>query len=273
MDTKPKHSHNPYHRESSQNKRREEILQLQKSRSKRLIDIGRGLLLEHEENIDRGKNEHKQKENWKEENIMLYEPLQELPHDFLKGAWFIIPIKFNPIRCIVTSHKAITIVRNEEGIIIDKFPSLLPNGSRRAPGGRGPNSFSILDCIFDTDRQTFYVLDMVCWKGQYYTDCPTSFRFYWIKDKLSDVGGIDMVSSSNYFKFEPFAYSIVDKATVNTIVSNVMCNILYLLIHSESFYQTGYNALACSTSPEILSALFEKSCGEDCIGAGDYSFQ
>ncbi|CAA6659924.1 unnamed protein product [Spirodela intermedia] len=54
---------------------------------------------------------------------------------------------------------------------------------------RGPVSrISILDCIFHEPDQTYYVIDMVCWRGYSLYDCSAEFRFFWLNSKLIETG-------------------------------------------------------------------------------------
>ena len=70
----------------------------------------------------------------------------------------------------------------KSGHCVNKFPSLLPGGSRKTgikATGRGVPlklkelitifvlavDYSILDCIYHEQSRTFYVLDVMCWRG------------------------------------------------------------------------------------------------------------
>jgi snurportin-1 len=68
-------------------------------------------------------------------------------------------------RCLVVSAKGNTVARLQDGEILHKFRSQLPNGS--ASSGYS-NDYSILDCVFHEEDQTFYVLDMMCWKVRWF---------------------------------------------------------------------------------------------------------
>ncbi|WVZ73214.1 hypothetical protein U9M48_021554 [Paspalum notatum var. saurae] len=72
-------------------------------------------------------------------------------------------------------------VRN--GSILHRFPSDLPNGSKRDISGPA-SSYSILDCIFHETDETYYIIDMICWRGYSLYDCTAEFRFFWVNSKL-----------------------------------------------------------------------------------------
>ena len=88
-------------------------------------------------------------------------------------------------RCLVISSQQLTISRHRNGSILHKFPSVLPNGSRASRAGSG-DDFCILDCIFHESDSTYYVIDMMCWKGYALYDCSAEFRLFWVQSKLAE---------------------------------------------------------------------------------------
>ncbi|KAG7265341.1 hypothetical protein CRUP_014377 [Coryphaenoides rupestris] len=55
-----------------------------------------------------------------------------------------------------------TAAYTKSGYCVNRFPSLLPD-------------YTILDCIYSEMDRTFYILDVMCWRGHPVYDCP--FRF------------------------------------------------------------------------------------------------
>ncbi|KAJ6970759.1 snurportin-1 [Populus alba x Populus x berolinensis] len=53
-------------------------------------------------------------------------------------------------------------------------------------------------CILD---QTYYVIDMVCWRGYSLYDCAAEFRFFWLNSKLGETGACDPPSFYHKYKF------------------------------------------------------------------------
>ena len=88
-------------------------------------------------------------------------------------------------RCLVISSQQMTISRHRNGSILHRFPSVLPNGSRASMAGSG-DDFCILDCIFHEPNSTYYILDMMCWKGYALYDCSAEFRLFWVQGKLAE---------------------------------------------------------------------------------------
>ncbi|CAK4682995.1 unnamed protein product [Aphanomyces euteiches] len=116
--------------------------------------------------------------------------------------WFVLP-RPDGKRCLVISSNGSTIARTTSGSVLKKFPSALPCGSRKTNAGQ--DGYCVLDCIFHEEDSTFYVLDVMCWKGYLLYDCTAEFRFYWLHEKLSETT-VNTVSSANPCRFEPIPY-------------------------------------------------------------------
>eukprot|EP00944_MAST-04C_sp_MAST-4C-sp1_P006883 g6883.t1 len=122
-----------------------------------------------------------------------------------EAGWYVIP-RVEGRRCLVISSHGRTVSRDKNGMVIHHFLSRLPNGGEDghrqslAIHGNG-NDFSIFDCIYNDDTQAYYVLDVMCWKGQSFYGCTASFRFYWAQSKFGEVGisqfQLDLSSRAN----------------------------------------------------------------------------
>lgn len=88
-------------------------------------------------------------------------------------------------RCLVISSQQMTISRHRNGSVLHRFTSILPNGSRASIAGSG-DDFCILDCIFHEADSTYYIIDMMCWKGYALYDCSAEFRLFWVQSKLAE---------------------------------------------------------------------------------------
>lgn len=51
--------------------------------------------------------------------------------------------------------------------------------------------------------QTYYVIDMVCWRGYSLYDCTAEFRFFWLNSKLEESGACAPPSRFHKFRFSP----------------------------------------------------------------------
>ncbi|KAG8053727.1 hypothetical protein GUJ93_ZPchr0001g33115 [Zizania palustris] len=126
-----------------------------------------------------------------------------------------------------------TISRVRNGSILHRFPSALPNGSKRDISGPA-SSYSILDCIFHEvlpvpaarsflyllsfwsvhnaimvspyllvlqPDETYYIIDMICWRGYSLYDCTAEFRFFWVNSKLMETTASDPPSTYHRYRF------------------------------------------------------------------------
>jgi hypothetical protein len=77
-------------------------------------------------------------------------------------------------RCLVVSSNGMTISRARNGSILHRFPSALPNGSKRDISGPA-SSYSILDCIFhEVPKPICFPLHLVCQLVDFFM--PLAFR-------------------------------------------------------------------------------------------------
>ncbi|XP_066199023.1 snurportin-1 isoform X2 [Saccopteryx leptura] len=97
------------------------------------------------------------------------------------------------------STQGSTSAYTKSGYCVNRFSSLLPGGNRRYP--TTAKDYTILDCIYSEAKQTYYVLDVMCWRGHPFYDCQTDFRFYWMRSKLPEEEGLGENTRLNPFKF------------------------------------------------------------------------
>jgi len=121
------------------------------------------------------------------DQLMLAEALHEVPSD-CSDAWVAVPLPEHGIRCLVTAANGSTVARRANGHVISRFSSALPNGGAPAASqhGKAKHAFCILDCILHEASATFWVRDVMCWKGYLLYDCDTDFRFFWRDTKLAE---------------------------------------------------------------------------------------
>uniref|UniRef100_A0A7N0UY15 Snurportin-1 n=1 Tax=Kalanchoe fedtschenkoi TaxID=63787 RepID=A0A7N0UY15_KALFE len=148
--------------------------------------------------------------NWFAKQFMLPEWMIDVP-DRLNHDW-----KARPAgkRCIVVSSKGTTVSRLRNGAVLHHFPSALPSGSRKKTVPDPAQSFSVLDCIFHEQDQTYYVIDMVCWRGYSLYDCSAEFRFFWLNSKLAETGALPYVKDGLIFYNKHVLYQTGDTPLV-----------------------------------------------------------
>eukprot|EP00854_Cymbomonas_tetramitiformis_P028018 gene28018-34651_t len=131
--------------------------------------------------------------------------------------WYVVPHPEGE-RCLVISSRGGTVSRRRNGSIVHRFPSALPNGSRAT--GANSDSYCILDCVFHKTDQTYYVLDIMCWKGHAVYDCTAEFRLFWVQCKLQETDAGCPPAAQHRYRFCPLpAYA------TRSLPGNVVCRI------------------------------------------------
>ncbi|RUS23043.1 hypothetical protein BC937DRAFT_92998 [Endogone sp. FLAS-F59071] len=233
--------------------------------------------------------EKRKKKNPYANQVMYAEWMAEVPSDLDKN-WCAVVCPVGK-RCLVTSAngsvlfsiilslgKTVARLRNANSLVKSAFPagrifntfsSVLPAGSQNYRGNRSTD-YCILDCIFDPVQLTYYVLDMMCWKGHPVYDCETEFRFYWLQTKLAELD--HPTASNSFYKFRPlFAFEAHRDQLRSLIVNPGQCGypirpdgILFYNRHTQ--YVIGITPLVCWVSmdkaAEILMLGEVESGGE-----------
>ncbi|CAL1405746.1 unnamed protein product [Linum trigynum] len=178
--------------------------------------------------------------NWFARQLMLPEWMIDIP-DNLSQDWYVFARPAGK-RCFVVASNGTTVSRQRNGSILHCFPSALPNGAKtREPSGPA-HSYSILDCIFHEGDQTYYVIDMVCWGGCSYYDCPADFRFYWLNSKLEESGASGPPSYYHKYRFSAVTHEKGLPAAYTDATPYVKDGLLFYNKHAH--YQSGNTPLA-----------------------------
>ncbi|XP_042502323.1 snurportin-1 isoform X2 [Macadamia integrifolia] len=138
---------------------------------------------------------------WFARQLMLPEWMVDVPPR-LNSDWYVFARPAGK-RCLLVSSNGTTVSRLRNGSILHHFPSALPNGARTKDISGPAHSFSILDCIFHEPDQTYYVIDMLCWRGYSLYDCSAEFRFFWLNSKLAETGACNPPSQYHRYRFTP----------------------------------------------------------------------
>ncbi|XP_062998964.1 snurportin-1 isoform X2 [Elgaria multicarinata webbii] len=125
--------------------------------------------------------------------LMLSEWLIDVPPD-LEPEWLLVVCPTGK-RALIVASKGSTAAYTKSGFCVNRFPSLLPGGNRR--NSTTGKDYTILDCIFSEAQQTYYILDVMCWRGHPVYDCQTDFRFYWLHSKMQEEGSLGEKSRLN----------------------------------------------------------------------------
>ncbi|GAN10149.1 snurportin-1-like [Mucor ambiguus] len=195
----------------------------------------------------KNKNKQKKKKNIHANQIMYSETMESVPQDLLTD--WVLMICPKGKRCMVTSGSGETIARSRAGNILARFQSRLPNGSRT----NRTSDFCILDCIYDAVHWTFYVLDIMCWRGYPIFDCDTNFRHFWLQTKLES-NELDRADGHNqFYKFIPLKPVLTTETQQviqdpeQYIKSQDLCYDIdgLLFYHRQAHYRGGSTPLVC----------------------------
>uniref|UniRef100_A0AAQ4PCH5 Snurportin-1 n=1 Tax=Gasterosteus aculeatus aculeatus TaxID=481459 RepID=A0AAQ4PCH5_GASAC len=125
--------------------------------------------------------------------IMLSEWLVDVPSD-LDTDWMMVVCPVGK-RSLIVSSKGSTAAYTKSGYCVNRFPSLLPGGNRH--NSAVGKDYTILDCIYSEVDRTYYILDVMCWRGHPVYDCPTEFRFFWLQSKVQETEGLSEIAKRN----------------------------------------------------------------------------
>ncbi|XP_027028867.2 snurportin-1 isoform X1 [Tachysurus fulvidraco] len=129
--------------------------------------------------------------------LMLSEWLVDIPTE-LSADWLLVVCPVGK-RSLIVASKGSTSSYTKSGYCVNRFPSLLPGGNRH--NSAMGKDYTILDCIYSDVDRTYYILDVMCWRGHPVYDCSTEFRFYWLQSKVEEVEGLSEICNRNPFRF------------------------------------------------------------------------
>lgn len=186
--------------------------------------------------------------------LMLSEWLVDRPEDFERD-WLMLVCPIGRRSLVVASRKT-TSAYSRSGQCLNNFPSLLPGGSRNTH--RTAEDFCILDCIHHSSTRTYYVLDIMCWRGHPVYECDTDFRMFWLRTKLAEEG--DRLSSHsriNPLRFLPLDSFPCSSTSIAAVLSSTwpleVDGLLFL--HRKAHYTIGRSPLALWLKPHMVPEL------------------
>lgn len=95
-------------------------------------------------------------------HLMMSQWLVDVPADFATH-WLVVPCPVGK-RCLVVAGQGRTRAFQRNGYCIkSNFPSRLPGGNRRDQARHKESC--MLDCIYNSQSKTFYILDLLAWNG------------------------------------------------------------------------------------------------------------
>ena len=97
--------------------------------------------------------------------------------------------------------------------------------------------------------QTYYIIDMICWRGYSLYDCTAEFRFFWVNSKLTETSAGDPPSTYHRYRFSAVP---IYECTLEGLQAAYSGNTPY--VKDGLLFYNKYNP--CSLS--IISSYFSK---------------
>ncbi|XP_076354540.1 snurportin-1 isoform X2 [Tachypleus tridentatus] len=189
--------------------------------------------------------------------LMLSEWLVEVPSD-LSEEWLLVLCPEGK-RNLVIASRGHTRAFTKSGYHINTFPSELPGGNRKQR--KHAVDYTLLDCVFNEKEKTFFILDIMCWRSNPVFDSETTFRFWWLHTKISEIPEVQQCSKLNPYKFVPLpSYSCDHEVIQNTLWSNLpfSCKLDGLLFyHKRTLYTAGLTPLVGWLKPYMLPEMLQ----------------
>ena len=260
-----------YVRSGDQEFRRSEVLKRQKDKRFDAINYARKLAdgeLDEEE-VDEASmdtqdttttspNKKEKRFNPYKNQLMLSEWLVDPPPD-LGTDWTMVLCPTGK-RLLVVAHKGCTYAYTKSGYKYNSFPSGLPGGSFKTfhKGANVYQNFTIMDCIYDETNRTYWMIDLMCYRGNPIYDSDTEFRFFWLHSKVQeDCPNIGEISSANPFKFIPCETVLCTEYAMREAILEMHPFELdgLLFYHKSSHYTPGRTPLVGWLKPHMLPSI------------------
>ncbi|XP_054858617.1 snurportin-1 [Eublepharis macularius] len=253
-----------------QGERRRRLLELQKTKRLDYVNHARrlaeddwtGMEEEEEEGADEDVEDMEVEERKKlpkryANQLMLSEWLIDVPPD-LAEEWILVVCPVGK-RTLIVASRGSTAAYTKSGFCVNRFPSLLPGGNRRSSSTE--KVYTILDCIYNEAQQTYYVLDVMCWRGHPVYDCQTDFRFYWFRSKMEEEGDLEEKSRLNPFRFVGLQnYSCSTESLCEVLATDFPFEVDGLLFyHKQAHYNPGSTPLVGWLRPYMVSDILGMS--------------
>ncbi|CAN6464783.1 unnamed protein product [Victoria cruziana] len=193
---------------------------------------------------------------WFSRQLMLPEWMIDVPAR-LSVDWYVFPRPAGK-RCFVVSSNGTTVSRLRNGTVLHHFPSALPNGARTKEVLGPASMFCILDCVFHEPDQTYYVIDMICWRGYSLYDCTAEFRFFWLNSKLAETGACHPPSFYHKYRFSAIPVYDSDQSGILAAYTGHLpfTRDGLLFYNKHAHYQTGNTPLSLVWKDQVCSQYF-----------------
>ncbi|CAH1796903.1 unnamed protein product [Owenia fusiformis] len=185
--------------------------------------------------------------------LMFSEWMVAVPENFDKE-WLMV---MSPVgkRVLLIASKGITRAYGKTGYKLNEFASAIPGGSM-SQQGRGSHEYSVLDCVWSEALQTYFIIDMMCWKSHPIYDTETEFRFFWMHQKFTeDCPNISKLTRANQFHIVPLPHFACSRESLQVTMEQAAPDFKVdglLFYHKKSHYAFGSTPLVTWLKPWML---------------------
>ena len=201
--------------------------------------------IENNDIVTQAEDQMKIENNFKTNYFMLPETFSEIPETFEEN-WLALPW-IDGVRCLLIASNGITIAKNYDGNVFLKFNSNLPNGNPSSKTAK--SNYTIIDCIFINN--IIYAIDLLVWKGNYYYDSDSEFRFYWRNTKLQEEIDLKEITATNEYSITNIPYYKCDIESLKEIINtkSLFTGSGWMFYHKAGHYFPGQCPLMSYLSP------------------------
>ncbi|EZA51847.1 snurportin-1 [Ooceraea biroi] len=246
--------------DTPQEERRKLLLEYQKKHREEAFNTARGILKDiyfpdeedGEESMDVEQYRSKSKYYGRPRHhlMMLSEWMTDVPQDLIEN-WIMVPCPEGK-RSRLVAGKGITKVYSRKGDLCSTFHSALPGGNPNAHR----HHYTVLDCIWVSSQSIYYILDVLSWRVQPFTNCEAAFRLHWIKTRISEVEELkERDTEDNAHPILPLPHIKCDSdlsVALNDLVPKLPPLDGLLFYHSKAYYNFGRTPLVTWLKPFMM---------------------
>lgn len=253
--------------EYRQSERRAALLEVQRQRRNESLDQHRSIepLKNVWKKIINRRHHHHRSSQYNEKypaiknQIMLSEWLKEVPDDIEN--WYIKPCP-KGVRVLVIANDGITRVFNKYGAFMQQFHTEFPGDFRNRH-----NSMTILDCIYVSNLEEYFIIDVLAYGSQALTECEAEFRFFWLESQQHE-SNFDQITEHHEHPFR-----VIEKVSCdNELAFNRLFATFpiwpnnqpeldgFLFYHKEASYVHGKTPLVGWLFAFMIPELFNVPC-------------
>ncbi|XP_076464957.1 uncharacterized protein LOC143296870 [Babylonia areolata] len=160
---------------------------------------------------------------------------------------------------VIASHKS-TRVYDLEGTWICEHDTHLPGGSPSDVSKvEDEGQCTILDCLYNDEHELYYVVDMMCWKGQSFYKFETGIRIQTLEENMKALPSIRHISQSNPFRFRTLpTLEGNPKNVLATVLKDTKFEITGLLFyHKRALYLPGLSPVGVWVEKRFVPSVLD----------------